>query len=321
MQKDISKGVNAALSRYLVFTREEWAQRRNSTPLTISEERLSALRSLNDRISLQEVEHAYLPLSRLLQLYVAAAQNLHAATSTFLDSASAQVPYVIGIGGSVAVGKSTTARLLQALLSDWPSHPNVELVTTDAFLFSNAVLEKRGLLNRKGFPESYDVPRLVRFLAAVKAGEPEVAVPVYSHHIYDIVPGQAQIVRQPDILIVEGLNVLQDTTSRSRKQPRLYVSDFFDFTIYVDSEEEDIEYWFVERFLTLWETAFRDPTSFFTRFANLSQDEAIQLAHYVWQEINGLNLRENILPTRERAHLILRKNRDHSIQEVKLRKL
>jgi type I pantothenate kinase len=321
MQKSTSNDENAHLSRYLVLTREEWAQLRATTPLTLSEERLASLRSLNDRVSLQEVEQIYLPLSRLLQLYVAAGEKLHAAATTFLGSAATQVPYVIGIAGSVAVGKSTTARLLQALLSDWPSHPKVELVTTDVFLYPNAILEQRNLLNRKGFPETYDVYRLVRFLADIKSGASEMSVPIYSHLIYDIIPDQTQVVQRPDILIVEGLNVLQAGGDFPLKQPRLFASDFFDFTLYLDAEEDDIEQWFVERFLTLRETAFRDPSSFFTQFTSLSVEESIQFAHYVWRAINGLNLHENILPTRERAHLILHKSRDHSIQEVKLRKL
>ena len=321
MHKDRSNGASDRVSRYLVFTREEWAGLRGNTPLTLSEERLASLRSLNDRISLQEVEDIYLPLSRLLQLYVASIGQLHGATSTFLASASAQVPYVVGIAGSVAVGKSTTARLLQALLSDWPSQPRVGLVSTDAFLFPNAYLEKRGLLNRKGFPETYDLPRLVRFLDEVKSGAAEVAIPVYSHLIYDILPDQTQVIQQPDILIVEGLNILQVGSKRERKQTRLFVSDFFDMTIYVDAAESDILQWFIERFLVLRATAFSDPDSFFTRFTSLSEQETIQIANYVWTEINGRNLHENILPTRERAHLILNKNSDHSIHEVKLRKL
>ncbi|GCE48114.1 pantothenate kinase [Thermosporothrix hazakensis] len=310
------------LSRFIVFSREEWAQRRANTPLTLSEERLNALRSLNDRISLAEVEHVYLPLSRLLNLYVGAVQKLHAATSTFLGHTTAQVPYVIGIAGSVAVGKSTTARLLQALLSDWPSRPHVELVTTDGFLYPNRILEERGLMNKKGFPESYDQRRLLRFMADVKSGMEEVTAPIYSHLTYDIVPDQMQVIRRPDILIVEGLNVLQSgKKGRSRKGPRFFVSDFFDFSIYVDADEAHIEQWYIERFLTLRETAFRDPSSFFRHFTQLSLEESIHTARSIWQEINGLNLRENILPTRERAHLILKKGANHLVQEVWLRKL
>ena len=309
------------LSRYLVFPREEWAQLRGNTPLTLSEERLVSLRSLNDRLSLYEVEQIYLPLSRLLHLYVTAVQQLHVATAIFLGRTAAQVPYVIGIGGSVAVGKSTTARLLQALLSDWPTHPIVELVTTDGFLYPNRLLEERGLMQRKGFPESYDLRRLIRFLADIKSGVSEVRVPINSHLVYDIVPEKMQIIRRPDILILEGLNILQTGDGHHRKQHRCFVSDFFDFSIYVDADESDIEQWYIERFLTLRETAFRDPSSYFRRFARLSVEEAMATARSIWQEINGPNLRENILPTRERAHLILHKGNNHTIQEVRLRKL
>jgi type I pantothenate kinase len=306
---------------YLTFSRIEWAQLRANTPLTLSEQRLESLRSLNDRISLQEVETIYLPLSRLLNLYVSAIQNLHETTSTFLGHTAPKVPYVIGIAGSVAVGKSTTARLLQALLSDWPSHPRVDLITTDGFLFPNQVLKDRGLMSHKGFPESYDVRRLLHFMADVKSGKEEVSAPIYSHLIYDIVPAEQQIIGQPDILIIEGLNVLQAGNDHLRRQSRLFVSDFFDFSIYVDAEESVVEQWYIERFLTLRETAFRDPSSFFTRYASLSIDESITTARSIWQEINGPNLRKNILPTRERAQLILHKGHDHAIQEVKLRKL
>ncbi len=321
MQKDLSLRENSHLSRYLVFTREEWAQLRGNTPLTLSEERLASLRSLNDRLSLHEVEQIYLPLSRLLHLYVAAVQQLHAATATFLGRSTARAPYMIGIAGSVSVGKSTTARLLQALLSDWPSGPTVELVTTDGFLYPNRLLEERSLMRRKGFPESYDLRRLIHFLADSKAGVPEVSAPIYSHLTYDIVPEKMQVIRRPDILIVEGLNILQTGDGHRRKQHRCFVSDFFDFTIYVDAQEADIEQWYIERFLMLRNMAFRDPASYFRRYARLSVEEAMTTARAIWQEINGLNLRENILPTQERAHLILHKGKEHSIQEVRLRKL
>jgi len=320
MEKELSMQQNNH-TRYLTFAREEWAQLRDSTPLTLSENRLQSLRSLNDRISLQEVEQIYLPLSRLLNMYVVAVNRLHTVTATFLDHDAAQVPYVIGIAGSVAVGKSTTARLLQVMLSDWPSHPNVELITTDGFLYPNSVLEQRSLMKRKGFPESYDQRRIVRFMADVKSGAQEVSAPVYSHLTYDIVPNALQVIQRPDILIVEGLNVLQTGDGYARKQHRHFVSDYFDFTVYVDAEEVDIEQWYIERFLTLRETAFRDPSSYFTRYSSLSTPEAVVVARAIWQEINGLNLHKNILPTRERAQLILRKNKDHTIQEVKLRKL
>lgn len=318
---DIDVTQQEPLSRYISFTHEEWERLRAATPLTLSEERLAHLRGMNDRISLPEVVQIYLPLSRLLNLYVAATQNLQRVSATFLGRPAARIPYVIGIAGSVAVGKSTTARILQALLADWPTHPNVALVTTDGFLYPNAVLEARGLMTRKGFPESYNRRLLVQFLMDIKSGKSEVAAPVYSHLTYDIIPNETQVVRQPEIVIVEGLNVLQTGSEQSGKSPRLFVSDFFDFSLYVDADEHDIERWYVERFLTLRETAFRQPTSYFRRYALLSVEEAVKVARGIWQQINGLNLRENIQPTRERAHLILKKGKDHDVQEVRLRKL
>ncbi|MEP7340225.1 MAG: type I pantothenate kinase [Acidobacteriota bacterium] len=309
------------LSPYIDFTRDEWSVLRNSTPLTLTEEELTSLRGINDRISLDEVKEIYLPLSRLLNLYVAATQSLHEATHTFLGDSTAKVPYVIGIAGSVAVGKSTTARILQALLARWRNHPKVDLITTDGFLHPTAVLEARGLMNRKGFPESYDRRRLVKFVADVKSGEEEVTAPIYSHLIYDILPDHAQTIHQPDIMIVEGLNVLQTGVGSAEQSSPVFVSDYFDFSIYVDADEEHIKHWYVERFLTLRRTAFRDPVSYFHRYARLSDTEARQKALKIWEEINGPNLRENILPTRNRAHLILEKGLDHSIQQVKLRKL
>jgi type I pantothenate kinase len=309
------------LSPYVRFTREEWARLRVATPLTLSEADLERLRGINERIDLDEVADIYLPLSRLLNLYVAASQNLHRVSDTFLGSPAAKVPYVLAIAGSVAVGKSTTARILQALLARWPDHPQVDLVTTDGFLFPNRVLEERGLMERKGFPESYDLRRLVRFLADVKSGQPEVHAPVYSHLTYDIVPDEEQVVRQPDVVIIEGLTVLQTADGRGARPPQLFVSDFFDFSIYVDAVESDIEQWYLDRFLTLRETAFTDERSFFHHFAALSVDEATEVARGIWRSINGLNLHENILPTRERAQLILEKAPDHSIRTVRLRKL
>ena len=309
------------LSPYVRFTRDEWARLRAATPLTLTEADLGQLRGINERISLDEVADIYLALSRLLNLYVAASQNLHRVSDTFLGSPAAKVPYVIAVAGSVAVGKSTTARILQALLARWPDHPQVDLVTTDGFLFPNGVLEQRGLMERKGFPESYDLRRLVRFLADVKSGRPEVSAPVYSHLTYDIVPGEEQVVRQPDIVIVEGLTVLQTSDGRSGHPPSLFVSDFFDFSLYVDADEADIEQWYLERFLTLRDTAFADERSFFHHFAALSESEAIQVARGIWRSINGVNLHENILPTRERARLILEKAPDHSVRAVRLRKL
>lgn len=314
-----------SLSPYLDFSRAEWSRLRQNTPLTLTEADLAHLRGINDSISLREVEEIYLPLSRLLNLYVGATQSLHAATRTFLGDLTDKVPFIIGIAGSVAVGKSTTSRILQALLARWPNHPKVDLVTTDGFLHPNAVLESRGLMKRKGFPESYDRRRLVSFVSAVKAGEPAVPAPLYSHLSYDVLADQVQIVQQPDIVIVEGLNVLQaregsgESLTSSPDYP-VFVSDYFDFSIYVDADPVHIREWYVERFLTLRRTAFRDPLSYFHRFATLSDQLARRTALDIWQEINELNLRENILPTRGRARLILEKDADHVVQLVRLRK-
>jgi type I pantothenate kinase len=307
------------LSRYVEFSRAEWARLRDATPLPLSEAQLRPLAGVNERVSLGEVTDIYLPLSRLLNLHVAATQKLHAATGTFLGSAGPKVPYVVGVAGSVAVGKSTTSRILQALLSHWPSHPQVDLITTDGFLYPKSVLEAKGVMQRKGFPESYDVRRLVQFMADVKSGAPEVTAPRYSHLAYDIVPDDYQIVRQPDIVIVEGLNVLQ--TGDGRRRMKMFVSDFFDFSIYVDADESDIEQWYVERFMKLRDTVFRDPSSYFHRYTQIGADEARATALNIWKTINLPNLRQNVAPTRERAHLILEKGRDHAVRRVKLRKL
>jgi type I pantothenate kinase len=309
-------------SRYISFTHAEWGQLRANTPLTLSEVDLAALRGMNERVSLDQVVEIYLPLSRLLNLYVAATQNLHAVTDIFLGSSgAAKVPYVIGVAGSVAVGKSTTARILQALLARWPNHPRVDLVTTDGFLYPNQVLEERDLMARKGFPESYDLRRLVRFMADVKSGQPAVEAPIYSHLMYDIVPGQAQVVRQPDIMIVEGLNVLQTGDGHRGRPQRMFVSDFFDFSIYIDAEEDDIQQWYIDRFLALRDSVFQNESSYFHRYATLSHIDAVATARRIWSEINGVNLRDNIGPSRDRAQLILNKSHDHTVAEVRLRKL
>jgi type I pantothenate kinase len=313
-------GSQTTVSRFVEFTRAQWARLRASTPLPLSEAQLKGLVSLNEPISLGEVSDIYLPLSRLLNLYVGATRELHRATARFLDSDSPRVPFIVGVAGSVAVGKSSASRVLQALLSEWPSHPTVDLITTDGFLLPLDVLESRGLLHRKGFPESYDIRRLIRFLADVKSGSPEVLAPVYSHLRYDLVPGEYQAVRQPDIMIVEGLNVLQTGGRLGRNVP-MFVSDFFDYSIYVDAHESDIEQWYIERFLSLGETVFKNPSSYFHRYASLDREDAIETARGIWQSINLVNLRENVLPTRERAHLILEKGRDHAVRKVRLRKL
>jgi type I pantothenate kinase len=308
------------LSPYLRFRRDEWAALRADTPLTLADRDLDRIHGLVERMSLREIEEVYLPLSRLLNLYVAAVQGLYRATATFLGHGEDKVPFLIGLGGSVAVGKSTAGRALRELLARWPHHPRVDIVTTDGFLHPTAVLEERGLLRRKGFPESYDVRALLAFVRDLKAGKDRVASPVYSHLLYDIVPGEAIVVEQPDIVIVEGLNVLQ-TSAAADGAPRVFVSDYFDFTIYVDAETDDIRSWYLERFLALRNTAFREASSYFHRYARLSDAEAAETAGRIWAEINEPNLVTNILPTRERADLVLHKGRDHAVVEVRLRKL
>lgn len=301
--------------RHITFTRVEWAKLRENTPLTLSVDDLAVMRGLHDRLSMSDVEDVYLPLSRLLNLHVLATRQLHQTTDTFLGTKPTGAPYVIGIAGSVAVGKSTTARVLQALLHRNADNPTVDLVTTDGFLWPNAVLESRGLMRRKGFPESYDLRRLLRFLADVKAGRPEVSAPVYSHQIYDVLPDTTTVVRRPDILIVEGLNVLQGGAGG-----RMFVSDYFDFSIYVDASTVDLESWYVARFMTLCETVFTDPHSYFHRYSHLTRDEAEATARGIWRDINAVNLAENIVPTRDRAHLVLTKGPDHGVRSIRMRK-
>ncbi len=309
------------LSPYRTFSREEWAKLREDTPMTLTSEEVARLRSLHDRLDMAEVEEIYLPLSRLLSMYLAAAQKLFVAQQRFLGTEDAKTPYIIGVGGSVAVGKSTTARVLQALLARWPNVPKVDLITTDGFLFPNAVLEREGLMERKGFPESYDLPALLRFLSHIKAGRRPVRAPVYSHLVYDVLPNHWVEVDRPDILIVEGLNVLQAGRPPKDGKAIPFVSDFFDFSIYLDADEAVLEAWYVDRFLTLRTTAFRDPKSYFHRYSLLDDAAARDIATSIWSRINLLNLRDNILPTRQRADLILKKGASHLVEEVALRRL
>ena len=321
MDQRVAVTEEESLSPYRVFSRDEWAALRADTPLTLSVDDLMRIQSLNDPISLEEVVAIYLPLSRLLSLYVAATQGLFKATQRFLLAEDGKVPYVIGIAGSVSAGKSTTARVLRALLSRWPNTPKVELVTTDGFLHPNAVLERDGLLEKKGFPESYDGSAIIRFLSQVKAGNPHVEAPVYSHLTYDVVPGETVSVDRPDILIVEGLNVLLPNRPPRDGKAIPFVSDFFDFSIYLDADEDLLEKWYIQRFMRLRQTAFRDPRSYFRKYADISDAEAEGIAHAIWHRTNLPNLRDNVLPTRPRADLVLTKGPSHRIEQVALRKL
>jgi len=309
------------VSPYRIFSRAEWAAKRHDTPMTLTSDEVTRLRSLHDRLDIAEVEEIYLPLSRLLSLYVAATQRLFHAQQAFLGTEDAKMPYIIGVAGSVAVGKSTTARVLQALLARWPNVPKVDLITTDGFLYPNAILEREGLMEKKGFPESYDLPTLLRFLSDVKAGNHPTRAPIYSHLIYDVMPNQWVEVDHPDILIVEGLNVLQAGRPPKDGKAIPFVSDFFDFSVFLDADEEVLREWYVDRFLTLRSTAFRDPVSYFHRYSNLSDSEARETATSIWSRINLVNLRDNILPTRQRADLILSKSANHMVGQVALRKL
>lgn len=305
---------------FVSFERQEWADLRDAIPLTLTESDLERLKGINDELSLDEVIEIYLPLSRLLNFYIRSNLRRQSVLDQFLGREGQRIPYVIGIAGSVAVGKSTTARILQALLSRWPEHRHVELVTTDGFLHPNTVLHERGIMKKKGFPESYDMRRFVQFISDVKSGQPRVSAPVYSHLIYDIVPDGEKVIEQPDILLLEGLNVLQSGMDYPHDPHRVFVSDFVDFSIYVDADTALLKSWYIERFLKFRKGAFSDPNSYFHNYAKLSEEEAVSIANQIWDEINGLNLQQNILPTRERASLILTKGKEHAVERVCLRK-
>jgi len=309
------------LSPYRTYSRAEWARLRADAPMTLTSDEVMRLHSLHDRLDIKEVEEIYLPLSRLLSMYVDATQRLFVAQQRFLGTEDTKMPFVIGVAGSVAVGKSTSARVLQALLARWPHVPKVDIVTTDGFLYPNAVLAREGLMEKKGFPESYDLPALLRFLTDVKAGRRPARAPIYSHLIYDVIPNQWVEVDRPDILIVEGLNVLQTGRLPNDGKAIPFVSDFFDFSVYLDADEAVLKDWYVDRFLTLRGTAFRDPKSYFHRYAKLSDTEAVETASGIWERINLVNLHENILPTRQRSDLILKKCSNHTIEHVSLRRL
>ena len=308
------------MTPYLQFNRHQWAALRDSVPMTLTEEEITRLKGINEDLSLEEVAEIYLPLSRLLNFYISSNLRRQAVLEQFLGTNGQRIPYIISIAGSVAVGKSTTARVLQALLSRWPEHRHVELITTDGFLHPNSVLKERGLMKKKGFPQSYDMHRLVKFVSDLKSGVPQATAPVYSHRIYDVIPNGDNPVAQPDILFLEGLNVLQSGMDYPHDPHHVFVSDFVDFSIYVDAPEELLKSWYINRFLKFREGAFTDPDSYFHNYAKLSKEEAVDIATSLWNEINLMNLKENILPTRERASLIMTKSANHSVNQVRLRK-
>lgn len=317
MIQTIPDSISNELSPFLIFNRQQWAELRKSVPLKLTEQDLKPLLGINEELSLDEVSTIYLPLTRLINYYIEENLRRQTVLNRFLGGQHPKVPYIISIAGSVAVGKSTSARILQSLLSNWPHLRKVDLITTDGFLYPLEKLQKDNLLHKKGFPVSYDTPKLIRFLADIKSGKPRVSAPIYSHLTYDIIPDQFDIVDQPDILILEGLNVLQ---TGNRKTSQMFVSDFVDFSIYVDAEEDLLKQWYIHRFLKFRKGAFSDPNSYFKHYAQLSEQEAVATASNIWDNINGLNLRENILPTRERANLVLTKGAEHIVEWVKLRK-
>ncbi len=321
MDQKVATALDMDLSPYRVFTERQWSRLRADTPMTLTAQEVFQLQGLNAPVSMEQVETIYLPLSRLLAFYAEATISIHQATQNFLGIRDGKTPFIIGVAGSVSVGKSTTSRVLRELLARWPASPKVDLITTDGFLYPNAILEAEGLMTKKGFPESFDRPRLLKFLSDIKAGKRNVRAPVYSHFYYDVMPGHTVTVDRPDILIVEGLNVLQTRELPKDGKAVPFVSDFFDFSVYIDADEDLLQNWYVDRFMRLRETAFRDPGSYFHKYSRITDEEAVDTAQTIWREINLVNLKENILPTRPRADLILSKDSSHQISKVALRKI